>query len=153
MPGSFALGDDECGDELPALAASAVITPPDALFFDPMTRRHEILADGTYRSIHPVDATVIHCVHIARGKFLSERNTGAGFWLIRSGHDPRAQRKAEDYAKQALAGPLSRGDIKLHSVTLEIVGAYTTGITVSYTNLRLWPFKTKPAQFSFAAAA
>lgn len=140
MAGDYDFGEDDYGDELPGPEASLASTTPVALFFDPSTRRHSLAADGRFDSIHQVDARVINALNIAIEKFPAVRDTGSGFWKLESPYDPRAQRKCEDWAKQALARLITANDIKLEYVKHEPVGSYGSAIEVGYVNLRVYPF-------------
>ena len=143
MAGDYDFGEDDFGDALPELAASIVGPKLQALFFDPATRTHAINADGTYQQIHPVDARMINAINIAREKFLAVKDTGAAFWKLGSPYDPRAQRKCEDWAKQATKEIVDAGDASLDGVVIEPHGPNGAFIEVSYTNLRLWPQVSK----------
>lgn len=148
MAGDYDYGEDDFGDALPSLSASPATTEPSALLFDPSTRRHALRDDGTFVYIHPVDASAINALHIERTKFPAVVDTGAGFWQLESAYDVRAQRKAEDWAKQALKRLIDAGDVQLDGVVFEPFGAYSGIVQVSYTNLRLYPLRgqTVPVQ-------
>lgn len=145
MAGDYDAGEDDFGDALPSPDATLIAQPLAALFFDPATRRHALRTDGTFVYIHQVDARVINALNIAREKFAAVKDTGAAFWKLGSAFDPRAKRKVEDWARQALAALISAGDITLEGVELEVVGSYSMQITVSYLNRRLYPFTTQTA--------
>ena len=148
MAGDYDYGEDDFGDALPALSATPSTSAPSALFFDPATRRHALREDGTFVYIHPVDASVINALNIQRTKFPAVTDTGSGFWELESAYDQRAQRKSEDWSKQALKRLIDAGDVQLDGVVFQPFGAYAGVVEVSYTNLRLWPREIKTVPVS-----
>lgn len=148
MAGEYDYGEDDYGDPPAELAASAVPPKLSALFFDPATRRHVLNGDGSFAQIHPVDAKFINAINVAREKFPSVKDTGAAFWKLGSPYDPRAQRKCEDWAKQATKEIVAAGDASLDGVVFEPHGPNGAFIEVSYTNLRLLPRVSKSVSIS-----
>lgn len=139
MAGDYDYGEDDYGDDVPELAPSPARPALRALFFDPATRQHAMDADGSFKQIHPVDAAVINALNIAREKFPPVGDTGAAFWKLGSAYEQRAQRKCEDWAKQALAELLSAKDIELRYVKHEPAGEFGSQVTVGFVNMRTYP--------------
>lgn len=139
MAGDYDAGEDGAGDDLAGPAASAARVAPAALLLDVSTRRHVLQADGTFQSLHPVDAAVINALFIARGKLRLVPNMGVRFREIRSPHDPRAQFIAADMVREALADEIRAGLVTIVQVRVEARSANAMEIAVDYFNERLLP--------------
>jgi hypothetical protein len=143
MSGDLEAGEGEAGEAIPSPVAGAKLVAPSALQLDPVTRRHVLNADGTFASLHPVDAQVVNALLIARGKLRSSPETGNGIWELQSPHEARAKAFVEDQVRLALRDLTSAGDITILAIVFETSGQYATLVGVDYYNNRL----PKPLRF------
>lgn len=144
MAGEYLAGDEDAGDPFASAEPSEPRARPAALYFDPRTRRHTLEDDGSFTTLHPVDAAVELAMFMVQGRIVASPTTGNALDRTGSPHDIRARRKVEDAVRLALKALVDRGDITIESIDFEVHGAYAKFVGLSYTNMRVQPRKPKP---------
>jgi hypothetical protein len=109
---------------------------PTALAFDIGTKSFLQNADGTMKSIHPVDQEVNLALGIEAGAIASAVDVGHRMRRILRASGPTVAAAARDEVNRVLARLLARRDIKLLGVDVDTTTRGRIVAIVRYVNLR-----------------
>lgn len=117
------------------------VKTPAAIHYNPTTRKFTMLADGRYQSVHPVDQMVAIALGVAARDYASAPTVGHTLGEMASSASPSFVADGADRIRRALRVPLSRGDIRIDDITVNVVDGPQAPrgrneFVVTYYNLR-----------------
>jgi hypothetical protein len=110
--GAFAAGAGPAGQDPQAPTSTPNVAPlPAAIFFDPATKNYPMNADGSFVSVHPVDAIVTQRWTTTKGAIPAAPQVGRDLSLVKGLGDPQLQTKVFNALQSAVEDLRAAGDI------------------------------------------
>ncbi len=153
--GDYPAGEGFAGHDPVASSTATPATALSALKFDGASKDWLQGADGRLEGVHPIDQAVALSVHLVQGTIAGVPTVGDTTRLIThvGGKGFEADVRDRILTSNPLARLISRGDVRVHNVTIEVRPNGAVAGILEYFNMRLDPTKTRTATAEFTAAS